>query len=152
MNKGIWIVILIVIALLVAVFFFTDRDEAIDLPPEEDGEEVVDDADGVEQDEEGDVSDVDDGSSPVVVSYTDGGFSPSTVEVAVGESVVFENSSSRQMWVASDPHPTHTDLPAFDSRSGVGAGEVYEFTFQQEGEWGYHDHLTPNHGGTVIVR
>lgn len=85
------------------------------------------------------------------VSYANAGFSPGVVTVPSGTTVVFENNSSRNMWVASDPHPVHSDLPEFDSRRGVGPGESYEFTFTRVGSWGYHDHLNPQHGGTVIV-
>lgn len=85
------------------------------------------------------------------VGYTSSGFTPATVTVPEGATVVFVNNSSSKMWVASDPHPVHTDYSAFDSRRGVSSGETYEFTFDHIGEYNYHNHLSPAHGGVVIV-
>lgn len=83
-----------------------------------------------------------------VVTYTDSGFSPQTIRVQRGTTVTWTNESSRAMWVASDVHPTHEELPAFDQ---LGSGQSYSFTFEQTGEWEYHDHLFASHLGTVIV-
>jgi plastocyanin len=49
------------------------------------------------------------------VRYTDDGYSPKSVEVAVGSTVMFINDSTQAMWTASDPHPVHTNLSAFDA-------------------------------------
>jgi len=84
----------------------------------------------------------------VTVSYDNNGFSPAEVVVSLGTTVVFENNSDRDMWVGSDPHPTHTDLPAFDQRQ---SGDSYQFTFERLGQWGYHNHLFPAHVGVVVV-
>jgi plastocyanin len=87
----------------------------------------------------------------VVVTFTDKGFSPSPMKVKVGTTVTFVNESSSGMWVASDPHPTHTLLPGFDELTSVGKGGTYEYTFTKIGTWTYHNHLTPTVKGTVIV-
>jgi hypothetical protein len=65
------------------------------------------------------------------------------------------------MWVASAQHPTHTVYPektdadclgsAFDACEGVSPGNSWSFTFNEVGEWGYHNHLRANHWGRVIV-
>ena len=86
----------------------------------------------------------------VVVTLTDTGFAPSPT-VKVGTTVTFVNESSRQMWVASDPHPTHVNLPGFDQLTGVEKGGTYEYTFAKVGTWGFHNHLNPSAKGTVIV-
>lgn len=86
------------------------------------------------------------------VTYSGSGFSPATIEVKVGEKVKFINNSEAKMWVASNNHPTHTLYPEFDQDKGVGKGESYEFTFTKAGKWKYHDHLSANKGGTVIVK
>ena len=87
----------------------------------------------------------------VVVTFTDKGFSPSPMKVKVGTTVTFVNESSSGMWVASDPHPTHTLLLGFDELTSVGKGGTYEYTFTKIGTWTYHNHLTPTVKGTVIV-
>lgn len=82
------------------------------------------------------------------VSYSDAGFSPATLTVKVGTAVEFKNQSTKQMWVASDPHPTHTGYPSFDQRQG---GNTYSFTFTEPGTYPYHNHLAPRDKGVVIV-
>lgn len=86
-----------------------------------------------------------------IVEYDGNEFSPASVTVEAGSTVRFVNNGTRTMWVASDDHPAHTDLPEFDNKGGVGPGETYEFTFDTEGTWGYHDHLSSSAVGTVEV-
>lgn len=85
------------------------------------------------------------------VTFSDEGFQPEELRVAAGTTVTFENASSRDIWVASDPHPSHTDLPEFDAQRGYAPGESYSYTFDEVGEWGYHDHLRSFDTGIVIV-
>ncbi|MBI4067234.1 cupredoxin domain-containing protein [Candidatus Gottesmanbacteria bacterium] len=87
----------------------------------------------------------------VVVNYTDDGFSPKSVSVKVGTPVTFINQSSTPMWVASAPHPQHTDLPGFDQLKSVEKGGEYTYTFQKAGNWKYHNHLAASNFGSVTV-
>jgi plastocyanin len=86
-----------------------------------------------------------------VVTFTDKGFSPSLATVKVGTTVTFVNESGGQMWVASDPHPTHTLLPGFDELKSVGNGGTYDYAFTKVGTWTYHNHINPAVKGTVVV-
>ncbi len=100
------------------------------------------------------------------VTYGPSGFSPSTVTVAKGGTVTFVNQSGKQMWVASDQHPTHQGYSgttrtqhcpnntsdAFDECTAVGAGQSYSFTFQKNGTWMYHNHVSASDTGTVVVK
>jgi len=101
-----------------------------------------------------------------VVSFDGGAYSPSTLEIEVGTTVVFENNSeSREMWPASALHPTHTLYPGssiakcgteeadsiFDACGVIAPGGFYSFTFGEVGEWKYHDHLSPSAFGTIVV-
>jgi plastocyanin len=86
-----------------------------------------------------------------VVTYSDSGFTPASINVKVGDTVTFKNDSSKSMWVASAPHPTHTGYSEFDAKKGYASGESYMFTFTKAGTWKYHDHLNPTMTGTVIV-
>tara|TARA_B100000508_G_scaffold4874_2_gene3870 strand:+ start:628 stop:1800 length:1173 start_codon:yes stop_codon:yes gene_type:complete len=85
------------------------------------------------------------------IRYTDSGFEPKDVTISLGTMVHFVNESSVDMWVASDDHPAHTDLPTFDQFKGSGPGEQYVYIFDQVGEWKYHDHLNPTAVGTIVV-
>lgn len=90
-----------------------------------------------------------------IIVYTDSGFSPSTLTIAAGTTVAFQNNSSGSFWPASDNHPTHTLYPegscSFDPCESIEAGGSWSFTFNETGTWGYHDHLSPGRGGTIIV-
>lgn len=86
-----------------------------------------------------------------VITYDGARFSPSTVTVKAGTTVVFRNTGSGVMWVASNPHPTHHLLPDFDALRAHASGEAYSFIFTRAGTWGYHNHLRADQGGTVIV-
>ncbi len=100
--------------------------------------------------------------SAYTVRYTADGFSPSTITVPEGTTVTFVNQSSRDMWVASDQHPSHTgysgtsrtehcpggSMTAFDQ---CAKGASYSFTFEKTGIWSYHDHMNAQFKGTVIV-
>ncbi len=85
------------------------------------------------------------------VVYTDSGFSPNNLLVRVGESVTFQNQSSSDMWVASNPHPIHTDYAEFDAKRGYKPGESYSFVFSEPGSWKYHNHMNPADMGSVTV-
>ena len=91
-------------------------------------------------------------SSTAVVTYNDDGFSPSTLEIQLGGSVMFINESSGGMWVASGPHPTHTLLPSFDQKTTAQTGETYTYTFTQAGEWPFHNHVKASEFGKVTVK
>lgn len=88
----------------------------------------------------------------LTVTYTDSGFSPQTINISTGDTVIFVNNSTHPMWVASNPHPIHTDYSAFDARKGYAPGTSYSFTFTEAGNHGYHDHLHPSMTGTVIAQ
>jgi plastocyanin len=104
------------------------------------------------------------GHAAVKVEYTEHGFKPQTITVPVGTTVAWSSPSGKPMWVASDPHPSHTDLKGFDQKGVItratpffvgtadahGTG-VYEYTFMKVGTWKYHNHVYPQHRGTVIV-
>lgn len=86
------------------------------------------------------------------VAYTSSGFSPKTITIKKGGAVTFTNQSSGEMWVASNPHPIHTDYPGFDEKASVVNGESWSFTFDRTGSWGYHNHKNPSSMGTVVVQ
>lgn len=86
-----------------------------------------------------------------LVAYNNDGFNPKVIIIKAGQSVTFENISDLIMWVASNPHPAHTDLSGFDERSPVPNGGKYTYTFTTVGTWGYHNHTNPSHGGKVVV-
>lgn len=101
----------------------------------------------------------------IVVTYTDAGYSPSTINVKLGTTVTWVNDSSISMWTASAVHPSHTAYSgtalqahcpdttgtAFDACAGVAPGASWSFTFNKAGSWKYHNHLKASDFGTVVV-
>ncbi len=89
----------------------------------------------------------------IIYGETDGlsGFSPQVLRVKKGETVTFKNQSSLPLWVASNPHPLHSDLFGFDSEKSLQKGEMYMFTFNRIGSFGFHNHMHLSHKGTIIV-
>ena len=90
-------------------------------------------------------------ASVKTVSMTDTGFLPASITVPVGTTVLFVNNGQAPHWPASDPHPEHSDLPAFDAKQPLQTGEEYSYTFSEAGTWKYHDHLMPSVTGVVVV-
>jgi len=95
------------------------------------------------------------------VTYENGQFSPQTVTIKQGQTVRFE-SAGGNMWVGVDQHPTHTQYDGTslsehcnggqESFDQCESGDTYSFTFDTTGEFGYHNHVNPSAGGTVIVQ
>lgn len=85
------------------------------------------------------------------VRYTNRGYVPAELEISVGTMVQFLNESDSEMWVASNEHPGHTDLPTFDQFSPSSKSSTYTYTFDEVGTWSFHDHLKPTFVGTVNV-
>ncbi len=79
------------------------------------------------------------------------GFTPERVAIKQGQAVRWNNADTVAHLVASDPHPSHTDYPGFESQI-IPAGGTYLFSFNRVGTWGYHDHLNPSLTGTVVAR
>ncbi|MFB6246200.1 MAG: hypothetical protein ABEI74_01245 [Candidatus Pacearchaeota archaeon] len=100
------------------------------------------------------------------IKMTSGGFSPSTLSIDKGDTVVFKNTGGSPVWPAINRHPTHTQYDGtstsehcsdgagqdtLDACKGVRPGNTYKFTFDKTGSWSFHDHLAPANGGTITV-
>lgn len=90
------------------------------------------------------------GANAVVITYSEGGFSPASVKVKVGQEVTFKNTSSSNVEVNSAPHPTHTLYPELNI-NGVAAGASGSTTFSKAGTYKYHNHLNAGQNGTIVV-
>ena len=101
------------------------------------------------------------------VTYDGSSFSPSSVAIEKGGTVMFQDnaSSGTDMWIASGPHPTHTGYDTSDKSMHCGAdytgakpfdqcqaGRTFNFTFDKAGSFSYHDHLNATAHGTIVVQ
>jgi len=79
------------------------------------------------------------------------GFSPSSMTVAIGTKVTWIALDASQPFVASNPHPLHSDQAGLQSGT-MGMGETFSYTYTQAGSWGYHNHNATTQTGTVTVQ
>lgn len=114
-----------------------------------------------------------------VVQVTDRGFVPATITIQAGEVVTFVSKATAPVWPAGNPHPTHDAYPSdayaragdqaksFGSKAcveyGIRKGDVFDpcrlllpeqtftFRFSEKGTYGFHNHVRPEHSGTIIV-
>lgn len=71
----------------------------------------------------------------VTVDYSESGFSPQAITGASGSTVNYINHTQIPLWVASDPHPEHTDYPGFDAAAQGSVpepGQNFSFTFTKK--------------------
>ena len=87
-----------------------------------------------------------------VVSYGLGVFSPTNIRIHVGDSVKFENDSDKPVHLVSDSINNVPDLADFDSINNIQPKDVFSYTFDRSGIFGYHNITNPSEEGTVIVR
>ena len=101
------------------------------------------------------------GGDALIMSMTDDGYVPRNPVIEVGTEVIFQNRATRALWPASNFHPTHKEYPeknddnclgsSFDACEPIQPGGAWWFTFDDVGEWGYHDHLSPGIIGVITV-
>lgn len=84
----------------------------------------------------------------VEIQYTSSGFNPKAIRVTPGTVVTFKNQTNQKMWVASDPHPNHTDYPKLNQDQ---IGMMYSHEFEKVGTYNFHNHQQPAHQGTIFV-
>lgn len=87
----------------------------------------------------------------ITVNMTSQGFEPKEVTINKGDTVTYVNNDAQYRWPASNIHPTHNIYPEFDPKAEIAPGSSWKFTFDEVGNWKYHDHLVPTMNGTVIV-
>lgn len=90
-------------------------------------------------------------SSEATITFTDDGYSPSTLTVKAGTVITIKNNSSNDMQFSSDSHPTHKDYPELNMEV-LEPGESATLTLTVKGTHGYHDHLDSTRTGTIIVK
>jgi plastocyanin len=90
-------------------------------------------------------------TSPVaIITYTDDGFTPSTLTVKKDSAVTVTNKSSKNVMFSSADHPTHQKQPELNMQT-LKPGESGTITITKAGTWGYHDHINETMTGTITV-
>lgn len=86
----------------------------------------------------------------VTVTYQNNAFNPSTVNIRVGDTVIFENKHVAPIRVSSNPHPIHTSFSELESGS-LEPNATYEITFDEAVTVNYHNHFNPGVTGKIIA-
>jgi plastocyanin len=86
-----------------------------------------------------------------IVSYTDKGFVPATLEIVSGKSVHFVNNSNKAMSLTSVDQNSQI-FSEFNQSKTVGRGGSYDFTFLAKGTWWYVNRNDQTQLGTIIVK
>lgn len=90
-------------------------------------------------------------SSHHKVTLTKDGFEPEELVILKGDTVSFVTFLDSPFWPASDFHPSHTIYPEFDSLEYISPDKTWEFVFNKEGRWKFHDHTNASYDGAIIV-
>lgn len=86
----------------------------------------------------------------VTITYTDNGFTPPALTVKKGDMLRVVNQSPYELEFSSDDHPAHTDNPELNM-SALQPGGSSTLLVTRTGTWGFHNHLKPDHDGTLTV-
>lgn len=84
------------------------------------------------------------------ITFTNDGFTPSTLTVKKGTKVTVVNNSSDDVQFSSDDHPTHREDPEINMET-LQPGESGSFTVSTVGTHGFHDHIDDSKTGTLVV-
>lgn len=90
------------------------------------------------------------------VTITANGVSPTTLTVPPGTQVTFINNDNKNHTMNSDPHPEHTDCPAFDQVGFLVPGQSKQTgNLNIARTCGYHDHelfLETKWQGRIVIQ
>jgi plastocyanin len=97
-------------------------------------------------------------SAPPAATFTitAAGVSPKSVEITLGDRVLFINNDARSHSIGSNPHPDHTDCPNINQVGFLKSGDRRETgNFVTARVCGFHDHDAPNDQtmfGSITIR
>ena len=89
------------------------------------------------------------------LTLTESGVSPQTVQIEVGERVIFVNNDDVAHEMSSDEHPVHLDCPAINQVGFLRPGEMRETgNFVRAETCSFHDHRDAGNAalrGTIVI-
>lgn len=150
MNKTVtWVIAaVILIALTVGAYFLViNQNNQPNSTQQASDDTVPTDSDA----EETQPSDDETAATAQTIAYKNSGFSPATITVTSGQSIVVTNNAEQTLDFASDDHPTHRINSELNIGT-IGPGTSKTFVLTQAGTFRYHDHLNPGLKGTIIVQ
>lgn len=85
-----------------------------------------------------------------VVTFNNGQFSPSKLNVKKGEKIIVRNESSAKIQFDSDPHPAHNLYPELNIGT-IEPGQLKTLVITKEGTYTYHNHLDASQRGQLVI-
>lgn len=90
------------------------------------------------------------------VDVTAAGFSPSSITISKGQSIVWTIRDNNTHWIESNPSDVYPATgpcgSSFDSCENLYLGDSFRMVFNDVGVWSYFDKLNPQFIGTVTVQ
>ena len=91
-------------------------------------------------------------TSQAQITISSKGFLPQTLLVKKGTKVTWTNTDKKPHQIFSDPHPSHSKLPALNQAKPLTPNSSDSYTFTTIGTFTYHDEENPlKFKGVVIV-
>lgn len=90
-------------------------------------------------------------SGAYIVYYTSTGFSPKTLNLPLGKSVHFVNSSTAAMQIVP-VDTTNRPYAQFSQSKAVGKGGTFDYTFTDAGSYAYYNNTQKAHTGVINAR
>jgi plastocyanin len=88
----------------------------------------------------------------LTIKVTSDGFNPAILTINKDTQVTWHVQDQESHRIASNPYPENSDFPSLDSKTNIGPGGSYAFTFSKPGTYRYHDNLNPTINGTIVVQ
>lgn len=89
-------------------------------------------------------------SRQAIVQVDSTGFTPATLTVTLGTTIVWKNTDTSPHAIASNPYPANDSVPGLRSQNILPNGS-YTYKPTATGTINYHDNLSPTHNGTIVV-
>ena len=70
---------------------------------------------------------------------------------------LLQSFESNKNWIRSQINQNTAEFDIVDQgfevfRMELSTGESYQYKFNEKGEWSFHDHLSPDYGGVIVVK
>ncbi|PIQ68780.1 MAG: hypothetical protein COV91_02415 [Candidatus Taylorbacteria bacterium CG11_big_fil_rev_8_21_14_0_20_46_11] len=91
--------------------------------------------------------------TPVLITYSDTGFTPAVVKITKGTSLRIINTSNNALRIAPlvDPAFNEEGYRGFESSQSIKQGDSFELSIIRSGVWGFTNKNNPGAVGVVIV-
>lgn len=87
-----------------------------------------------------------------LITYTNAGFSPATLEIPRGSSVRWTDNSTSGLRVHTTDLIDRAPTNVMNQSATIKKGQTYSFTFSTPSVYGYMNQNTPEHKAVIVVK